>query len=136
MKAEFFNDDTMMAIEAYMTRLSQRYQVVASNVANFETPGYKAKEISFYATMEELLSEDSVSLRTSQPEHISPWASTSVQAQVFEEQGLPLHNDGNNVDLDREMMKVSQTLFGYSVISQVLRTKFRTLSTSINDGRV
>ena len=41
-----------------MTRLSQRQQVVASNLANIDTPGYKTKDISFHPTMQEMLSAD------------------------------------------------------------------------------
>jgi len=135
MGLDFFHDQTIEAAGAYMSRLSQRQQIVASNLANIDTPGYKTRDVSFYATMQELLSEGSVPLRTSRPEHNGGRIPVYPQAEVFEVTGLTSRADHNNVDLDREMMKLSETAFGYSVISQMLRSKFHTLSSSINEGK-
>jgi flagellar basal-body rod protein FlgB len=134
MKLDFFHDQTLNAMGAYMSRLTQRQQVVFSNVANIDTPGFKTKDISFHATMQELLS-DSMELQTTRPEHSKGWIPIVSQNQVFETQGLTSRNDENNVDLDREMMKLSQTSFGYSFIAQLLRGKFRTIGLSINEGK-
>lgn len=136
MKVDFFHDQTLDAAGAYMGRLSQRQQVVASNLANIDTPGYRTKDISFHATMQELLSGESVRLRTSQHGHAGNLTPMVPQAQIFEVPGLTSRADLNNVDIDREMVKLSETAFGYSVISQFVRAKFRTIATSINEGRV
>lgn len=136
MKIDFIHDQTLDAAGAYMGRLSQRYQVVSSNLANIDTPGYKTKDISFHATIQELLSDNSISLRTSRSEHSGEWTSIAPQAQYFEVPGLPSGEDLNNVDIDKEMLKLSETTFGYSLMSQVVRSKFRTISSSINEGRV
>jgi flagellar basal-body rod protein FlgB len=134
MKLDLFHDPTLDAMGAYMSRLTQRYQVVASNLANIETPGYRTKDVSFHATMQELLS-DSMDLRADRPEHKEKWIPGAPRAQVFEVQGLNSRPDQNNVDLDREMMKISETTFGYSLITQLLRGKFRTIGLSINEGK-
>jgi len=135
MKIDFFHDQTLDAMGSYLSRLSQRQQIVASNLANIDTPGYRTKDISFHATMQELLSENSAGLRTSRPEHNPGWVPVSPQAQAFEVQGLPFRTDRNNVDIDKEMLKLSETAFGYSLITQMVRGKFRTLASSINEGR-
>ena len=132
---DLFNDPTLQAIGSYMTRLSERQQVVSSNLANIDTPGYKTMDISFHATMQELLSDNSTSLRTSLPEHKESWILGAPLNQVFAVEGLPSRADGNNVDLDKEMMKLSETSFGYSLMSQILRGKFRVIAGSINEGR-
>ena len=135
MKLDFFHDDTLNAMEAYMTRLSQRQQIVASNLANIDTPGFKTKDMSFHATMQELLSENSIDLRTERPGHNQGMMQAFPQTQVFEVQGLTAREDQNNVDLDREMLKLSETSFGYSLITQMIRGKFHTISSSINEGK-
>jgi flagellar basal body rod protein FlgB len=43
--------------------------------------------------------------------------------------------DNNNVDIDREMLRLGETSFSYSMIGQLLRGKFRTLASAINEGR-
>ena len=135
MKLDFFQNQTIDAMEAYMTRLSQRQQIVASNLANIDTPGFQTKDISFYATMQELLSENSISLRTDRPEHSQGLVQAVPQAQVFEVQGLPSRADRNNVDLDGELLKLGETSFSYSLITEMLRSKFHTIASSINEGK-
>jgi len=136
MKIDFLDDQTLSAMGQYMNRLSKRQQVIASNVANIDTPGYKTKDISFHATMEELLSDNSIPLKTSRPEHIGmdELVFTPGEPEVFEVQGLPVRSDSNNVDVDKEMLKLGETSFGYSIMTQLLRSKFRTISSSIHEG--
>jgi len=135
MKIDFIHDQTLDAAGAYMGRLAQRQQIVASNLANIDTPGYKTKDVSFYATMQELLSDDSQELRSSRPDQKANLISMASRAQVFEVPGLASRDDKNNVDLDKELLKLSETSFGYSLMSQVVRGKLRTLALSINEGK-
>ena len=135
MKLDFFQNQTIDAMEAYMGRLSQRQQIVSSNLANIDTPGFKTKDISFHATMQELLSEEPSELNVTRLGHTKGMAIAIPQVQAFEVQGLTLREDQNNVDLDRELLKLSETSFSYSLMSQMLRGKFRTISSSINEGR-
>jgi flagellar basal-body rod protein FlgB len=136
LKVDFLQDPTIEAMASYMTRLSKRQQVVASNIANIDTPGYKTKDISFYATMSELLSGSAPGLKSTRTDHLGEWSFTPAEPIVFEETGLPSRPDRNNVDIDREMLKLSTTSFGYGMITQLLRTKFRTIASSINEGRI
>jgi flagellar basal-body rod protein FlgB len=135
MKVEFLQNQTIDAIEAHMNRLAQRQQIVISNLANIDTPGYKSKDISFHATMQELLGGEAASLQTSRSEHSAGMPRSIPTAQAFEVQGLTSREDQNNVDLDRELTKMGETSFGYSMMTQFLRGKFRTLAMSINEGR-
>ncbi len=137
MRADLSSDVTMDAMGAYLTRLSKRQQVIASNIANIDTPGYRTKDITFHATLQELLSPEAIPLRTTRPEHQSMQRLNYVplEPEVFEVQGLTVRADRNNVDLDREMLKLGETSFGFSMITQLLKNKFRTLANAINDGR-
>lgn len=137
MKVGFLSDDTIEAMGSFLGRLSKRQQVIASNLANIDTPGYRAKDISFHATMEELLS-GSQRLRVTRPEHRPGDTRTfgAGEPMVFEVEGLTSRPDRNNVDLDREMLKLGETSFSYATIVQVLRAKLRTIASSINEGRV
>lgn len=134
MRLDLLQDPIVDAMGNYMTRLSKRQQIVASNLANIDTPGFRTTDISFYATMEELLRPNPGPLRVTRPEH-EAMSNLVFEPDVFEVSGLPMRADRNNVDLDREMLKLGETSFGYSVIAQLLRGKFRTLGSAINEGR-
>lgn len=136
MKLDFFQNQTLDAMEAYMTRLSQRQQIVASNLANIDTPGFKTKDVSFHATMQELLSENAIKPEITRRGHDQGMIQVFPQPQAFEVQGLISREDQNNVDLDREMLKLSETSFAYSLITQMVRGKFGMIATSINEGKV
>lgn len=131
---DLFQDPTLQAIAPYMSRLSKRQQIVASNLANIDTPGYKTKDVSFHATIQELLSETETPQRTSRPGHSQGWLLGPIGIQPYEVPGLVSRIDRNNVDLDRELMKLSETSFGYSMMAEILKGKFRTLAISINEG--
>jgi flagellar basal-body rod protein FlgB len=135
-KADFIQDPTIEAMGNYMSRLSKRQQVVVSNIANIDTPGYKTKDVSFHATMEELLSGPTAAMKATRPEHLEEWTFTPAAPEVFEVPDLPMRPDQNNVDLDREMLKLGETSFGYGMTAQLLRSKFRLIASSINEGRV
>ncbi len=138
MKVDAFQDLTLDAMGNYLTRLSKRQQVISSNIANIDTPGYKTKEISFNATLQELLSDNAEPMRANRPEHrgLPELSFMPVEPEVFEVGGLPARVDQNNVDVDKEMLKLSETATAFGLITQLLRVKFRTISSSINEGRV
>jgi len=135
LKVQLLQDPTIDAMSNYMTRLARRQQVVASNIANVDTPGYKTKEISFHATMEELL-PGSPGMRATRPEHLGEWSFAPAEPVVYEVPDLPSRPDRNNVDIDSELLKLGETSFGYNMMTQLLRSKLRTISSSINEGRV
>ncbi len=131
---DLFQDPTLQAMGPYMSRLSKRHQIVASNLANIDTPGYKTKDVSFHATIQELVNETRMPQRTSKPEHGQGGLPGFSGAQPYEVPGLVSRMDQNNVDLDKELMKLSETSFGYSMMAEILKGKFRTLAISINEG--
>ena len=134
MYLDLFESKTLNAMESYMDRLSQRQKVVSSNLVNIDTPGYRTKEITFHATMDELLPDTSGKLRTTRERHIDADPFGPSINMVFEPQGLVERADRNNVDIDREMAKLNETSFGYSMMTQMVRGKYQKLTTSINGG--
>ncbi len=135
---DLLQDPLIHAMSKYMDRLSNRQQIVASNIANIDTPGYKTKDAPFHATMAELLAGSSVEDGIRRPDDSVVEGSnfTFMQPDVFEVRGLPMRPDQNNVDIDREMLNLGKTSGRFGLMAQLLRLKFRTLSNSINEGRI
>lgn len=101
-----------------MDLLSVRQKLVASNIANAATPGYKTKDIDFQSEFQSQLDG-----HPSSPVHVK------------EVDGLSTHNDGNNVSLDREGRLLSENALRFNVASQLWRNKLRVLRTAVQDGR-
>jgi flagellar basal-body rod protein FlgB len=99
----------------YLTYLARRQEVVASNIANADTPGYKTRDIEM------------------------PGDFTSVFAQftpmATETAGLATHNDGNNVSIDRESRLLAENDIRFNLATQLLRSKIKMLRSAIDEGR-
>ncbi len=108
-----------------------RQGVISSNVANIDTPGYKAKEATFD---EELTSR--LQMSTTTPEHIpSSNAPGEVSFRIAEDPYSRIGNDSNTVDLDREMMKLSQNQLLYEASAQAVQGKINALKEAIRGIR-
>jgi len=114
------------AVEDLLSWTSKRQQALGANLANMDTPGYRAKDYSFE---QELATID---LATTSSKHITPPEDTG-SARVYEVNSKAKLN-GNNVDLEREMTEITKNGMQYITLVQYLNQKIRTLRTAITEG--
>jgi len=100
-------------LERYMDLLSARQKVVASNIANADTPGYKTKDIDFQSAFR---------------------AALGGSPATFEVGGLPVNNDGNNVSLDREARLLSENDMRFNLASNLLRSEIQSIRAALQTG--
>jgi flagellar basal-body rod protein FlgB len=112
---------------------SQRQQVLATNIANADTPNYKAQDINFRTAMQSALSSDtknaasqSGGLVTTQPNHIGALSQGSAQVQA--RQQLQNSADGNTVDMDVEQSQFAENALQYETLVQMISGKFKKLN--------
>jgi flagellar basal-body rod protein FlgB len=98
-----------------MDLLSTRQKLVASNIANADTPGYKTKDIDF------------------QFEFIS--LAQDAQPNVVEAQGLVIKSDGNNVNMDREARLLSETALRFNIAANLMRSELKSINNAIQEGK-
>ena len=97
----------------------------AGNLANVDTPGYKAKEVNFSETLKSKLTPSNSTFPAP--------AGESVVLQDVE--GLPARRDGNNVQLDRELLSMSKAAGDFAAAQTALAAKFRLVRYAINESR-
>ena len=99
----------------------------AGNLANVDTPGYKTKEVNFTETLKNKLSPGNSTF---------PGAGAPNGGIVMQDvEGLPVRRDGNNVQLDRELLSMSRAAGDFSAAQTALAAKFRLVRYAINEGR-
>jgi flagellar basal-body rod protein FlgB len=103
-------------LDQYMTLLSVRQRLVASNIANADTPNYKTKDIDFERELGRAMS------------------SQAEAPEASDVSGLRVKADGNNVDLDRESRLLSENAIRFSVASNLLKGQIKTLRLAITGG--
>ncbi len=119
--------------------LALRQQVTASNVANADTPGFQAQAVRFEDLLQRLLSGNSapLPLTRTNPRHLStvPVSPSSVQPEVVTLSGTRYRNDGNNVDIEREMGLLAETTLRYSAVSEALARRLAMLRAMASGGQ-
>jgi len=98
-----------------MDLLSARQKLVASNIANVDTPGYKTKDIDF------------------QFEYISQMQGGAPN--VIDLPGLAMKSDGNNVSMDREARLLAENALRFNVASNLMKTQLKMVESAIKEGQ-
>jgi flagellar basal-body rod protein FlgB len=98
-----------------MNMVSMRQKLVASNIANADTPGYKTRDLDFQAAFRSALDGG------------------SPQAQDVP--ALPTKNDGNNVDLDREARLLAENAMRFNVAATIMRSSLNQVKEAIQGGK-
>lgn len=96
---------------------SLRGKVIANNIANLNTKGYKKRTVSFEETLNSKMGD--ISLKTTDIKHIGSDNQPGT-ISVKEDNSSSITNDGNNVDVDLEMVNMTSNNMLYeSLISQL-----------------
>jgi len=98
-----------------MDVLSARQKIVASNIANADTPGFKTKDLNFQESFQSALSGEN--------------------PQQVEVSGLPVKNDGNNINLDREARLLSENALRFNFASSLLHGQIHQIKEAIQEGK-
>ena len=119
------------ALRRQMTVLAARQVVAAGNLANVNTPGYRSKEVSFDSALDEQLSSAG-QLATTSSGHLPGSGSGPA---VHDTADLAARRDGNNVQIDRELLAMSRASGEFAAAQTALAAKFRLVRYALNDGR-
>lgn len=108
-------DESGQILKKLLDICAVRHKVLAHNIANVNTPGYKRKDVSFRNALTKALKSRNVAkLEKVTPEIVTDRVSQSRQ-------------DGNNVSTQKELGAILENSLLYSVASRALSNKFRTL---------
>lgn len=116
---------------------SRNHGVIVSNIANADTPNYKAFHLEVAQEMEKFAADPQrLRLRCTQPAHL-PVQTASVPrsaAAVDRRPHLTLRGDGNTVDIDRSMAELAENNLMYNASAQIIQQKFQALKNVILGG--
>jgi flagellar basal-body rod protein FlgB len=127
------NLDTYLGVHANALKLqSKRMEVLAENLANADTPNYKARDIDFRAAMASAGGTDAtVKLATTNPSHVSTDPTTDASAALKYRVPLAPSLDGNTVDSQQEQSAFADNTVRYQATLTFLSSAFKGLMTAI-----
>jgi flagellar basal-body rod protein FlgB len=126
----------IQSMDVGMTLASQRQTLIASNLANLDTPGYRTRDFSFEKAMREATTRQTspTNLNTTHPMHLQASPSFSLPSSTDALQPNAERNDGNDVSLDRENMLLSRTQGNYQTASTFMQVELRKLYSIIKEA--
>jgi flagellar basal-body rod protein FlgB len=108
------SDALMGVLTSALDGLSTRQRVIADNIANVDTPGFRASNVDFESSLKAAVENG---------------GRTGVQAQVLASD-TPVGANGNNVDLRKEMLAATQTQFQYQLMTRAVNDQFTLIKTA------
>jgi flagellar basal-body rod protein FlgB len=129
-------DALLARMERAMDVMSRRQQLIATNVANLDTPGYRTRDIDFDRALQRAVDERTEGpLRATHPLHSTGEAAGGDAELPQRIEGLMVRNDGNDVSPDREMLALASTRSRYEVAAAIVRMRVRQLRSALSEGR-
>jgi flagellar basal-body rod protein FlgB len=119
----------LAALGRQLNQAVSRQTVAASNLANVDTPGYRTREASFDDALEDRLG----TLARTTDRHLG--RPEPAGAHTEEAEGLASRRDGNNVQVDRELLAMTRAAGDFTKAQTALTAKFRLVRYAINEGR-
>jgi flagellar basal-body rod protein FlgB len=124
----------MTALGRQLTLAVAQQSVAAGNLANLDTPGYKTQAVSFDDMLDQQV-QGASAVTVTQAGHLPGLAAGAAGHQVGEVEGLATRRDGNNVELDRELLKMSRASEDFTAAQTALAAKFRLVRYAIAESR-
>jgi flagellar basal-body rod protein FlgB len=131
-------DRTMSLLQQTLDLRAARHQVIASNIANEETPGYRAKELQFLDALSSAIrGEQGGRLLVTNPRHLGPRGSAveGVRGTITEIPAADLPLDANTVSLELEMAKLADNGINYNGAATIMSIRLRQLLDAVRDAR-
>lgn len=138
MAEPIFNDWGLKALYLGLDGLSMRQHAIANNIANVDTPNYKAERVYFEAHLQRALrgeERSGLTLNVTHAGHLAGTTSSEVPSVTVESRPNALRNDGNNVDIDLEMTDLAETALRFQALSQITGLKLARLKALIRESR-
>ena len=122
-------DKSFTVLQKILQAANMRQKVIASNIANADTPGYKAKDIKFGDFLDKELK-----LLTTRPGHMKNKNNGGFNGRLVVEDN-PSWGDANNVELNVEVAKMTENSLTHNAAIKILNSKIKMYRMAIKGGR-
>ena len=122
------------SVEAALDVRSVRQDLLASNIANAETPGYRALDVDFEATMQEVLGQQDHGMPSRMGEGGQASRPLMDALQIVGDDSVSIGNSQNTVDVDRQMAHLEENGLMFQVTAQIAGMRFASLKNVLSEG--
>ena len=130
--------NTISTLEKVLDARSLKHNLIVSNIANVDTPNYKAFDLIIDEEMGKTRGiNNATSLKTTHSGHLHGTRSNNatLKSRITATPPLSIRGDGNSVDMDKAMADMAENNLMYNALAQILSKKFTGLKNAIQEGR-
>ena len=128
--------NTINSLENSLNYSTLKQKVISQNIANVDTPNYKAKDVDFKNVFDKTLNQSIEGYRTNSLHYeISSSSTSENKLSISQRNNVSYNNNGNNVDIDKEMAELAENQIYYNALVDRLNGKFNDLKTVIRGGK-
>lgn len=123
---------TFQALETSLDYAMLKNRTISNNIANVDTPGYKAKDVDFKQVFSNALTSN-MEAKRSHEKHI-PFSNDGQAYSIRNRKHTSYNHNGNNVDIDKEMAELAKNQIYYQSLVDRINGKFSSLQTVVKGG--
>jgi flagellar basal-body rod protein FlgB len=133
--ADSITDSTVGALNAAMNFRLLNQNVISSNIANADTPGYKAQKLEFEDALRDALQvSGKLQMEGDQPEHFIKADPGHIDPEIYDDPNGVVNQDGNSVDRNTEQVNLAENQIQYDAGAEMLRRKLALMKYAIGEG--
>ncbi len=130
-----FNTTTIPILEQAISFAQERHNVLAGNIANLDTPGYRVRDLSVETFQQRL--KEAIEARNEPRQHLSPGlmsdAPDDAMQKVRESMKSILYHDDSNVGLEQQVTEIAKNQAMHNMAIAILNSQFRLLQAAVSE---
>ena len=116
-----FQNNNFKVLQSSLDALWIKQKVISNNIANYETPGFKASRVNFNDVLKTKI-ENGIQVKKN-----------VLEVEIIQDKNLSSRLDGNNVDIEKEQLEMWETYAQYTYLSQNIAKELKNMSYVINN---
>ena len=134
MISRLFSNSTIPVLQEVASFTQARQGVLASNLANIHTPGYRTRDLSVESFQNALKQQIAASHES---DYVSPGRGTSPQQEALHKVKASMNNlvyhDGTNIDVEKQVVEAGKNQYMHNLAIAIMTNQFQLLQTAINE---
>ncbi len=132
------NDKTLRALTTALNFREMRQELISSNVANANTPGFKAKKMDFEEALARALDVDGqmkMSASDGRHHNVGNGGFNNLEPEIYDNPNGVVNENGNTVDVEAEMATMAENKLMYDALVQLINKKMGIMKYAINSEK-
>jgi len=132
------NDKTLKALTTALNFREMRQELISSNVANANTPGFKAKKMDFEAALARALDVDGqmqMNVTDGRHHNVGNGGFNNLDPEIYDDPNGVVSENGNTVDVEAEMARMAENKLMYDALVQLINKKMGIMKYAVNSEK-